>query len=303
MKSLKNPNNLLYYFLPIFYISSVTFYMLLYKAQWLPIQFFSLIVVITLAFSFPKSLLRYWLIVPLLYFSYEYMRGVLPLLSQKVLISPIIKAEETIFGFIPTIEFQKNFYTEGVAHWYDYLSTILYLSHHFIPLIVAYFFWRQDKKYFQRFASAFFLLTFLGFFSYLLFPTMPPWMASLQGYLPPVKKVLDIVVAPFVGQNSVSSFYQFLGANQIAAFPSLHAACPWLIFLFAYKKIGRKALFLVPYVLGVWFAVVYLGEHYVIDVMAGMVFATISFYLIFLWENRPLNLSWKGGDKLWPKII
>lgn len=296
MKNQRNINDFLFRFLPLLYLFAVTFFMFWYKARWLPIQFFSLIIVVGLVISSPKSSLRDWLIIPLLYFSYEYMQGILPILSQKVLILPMIKADQTIFGFLPTIEFQKNLYTEGISRWYDYLSAILYLSHHFIPLVVAFLFWRNNQKYFRKYAFAFLLLTLLGFLSYLFFPAMPPWMASLQGYLPPVSKILDLVVASFASPNSLSTAYQFLGANQIAAFPSLHAAYPWLIFLFVHKKIGRRALLLAPYVLGVWFAVVYLGEHYVIDVIAGMIYATIAFYLIFFWANRPLNLNLKGGE-------
>lgn len=34
------------------------------------------------------------------------------------------------------------------------------------------------------------------------------------------------------------------------------------------------------YVLGVWFSVIYLGEHYFVDVVAGMMYATFAYYIV-----------------------
>ena len=120
-------------------------------------------------------------------------------------------------------------------------------------------------------------------------------MASNLGFIPPLQKIMDQVMASFAHPISVPSVYRFFGANLVAAVPSIHAAYPLLIFMFAIKKTGLYALTLLPYVLGVWFTVVYLGEHYVVDVFAGIVYALGSYGIVAYMEKRSRKLALKGG--------
>jgi len=48
------------------------------------------------------------------------------------------------------------------------------------------------------------------------------------------------------------------------------------------KKFRGLSVFALPYVAGVWFAVVYLGEHYVVDVILGFVYASFAYLLTSL---------------------
>jgi PAP2 superfamily len=73
--------------------------------------------------------------------------------------------------------------------------------------------------------------------------------------------------------------YQLFDPNQVAAIPSLHAAYPTLLLLFACRFFGARALVLTPYVLGVWVAVIYMGEHYVFDVVMGALYGVAAFFL------------------------
>ncbi len=68
--------------------------------------------------------------------------------------------------------------------------------------------------------------------------------------------------------------------NRIAAMPSLHAAYPTLVFLFTLAHWRRLAPFMLLYCLGLWFSIVYMGEHYVIDAIAGVVYAIVSFFAV-----------------------
>ena len=58
-----------------------------------------------------------------------------------------------------------------------------------------------------------------------------------------------------------------------AAFPSLHAAYPLLAALALWPVARRGALAAFAWSGAVWFSVVYLGQHYVTDVLGGIVFA------------------------------
>jgi len=75
------------------------------------------------------------------------------------------------------------------------------------------------------------------------------------------------------------TLFDFVESNPFAAFPSLHAMYPWIISLFALKIKKIKALPVLLFPIGVWFSAVYLGEHYIIDVIGGIVYGTCAFFL------------------------
>ncbi|MCL5969939.1 MAG: phosphatase PAP2 family protein [Patescibacteria group bacterium] len=290
--------NKLIYVIPVVYIIAVSVYMLWHRAWVSPDQFFAVAIFATLLLGRMKQFIHDWVPVLLLLFGYEYLRGVIPILSVNPHIFPMINADQFLFGFIPTIKLQTVLFAENVNHWYDYLAVILYISHFIIPMVVAFLFWLYDRKTFKKYTTAFLTLSYLAFVTYIIFPAMPPWMASNLGYLPPLQKIMDQVFISFSHPISIPSVYRFFGANLVAAVPSLHAAYPWLIFLFAIKKLGKFALILLPYVLGVWFSVVYLGEHYVIDVVAGILYATLAYFIIYFINKKQLNYNLKGGERV-----
>lgn len=281
----------LLYILPVVYVAAISAYMLWHRAWFSPDQFFAFAIFITLLIGRIKQFLRDWIPMLLILFGYEYLRGVIPILSLKPHIFPMISADKYLFGALPTIKLQEILFHPNVSHWYDYAAVLLYISHFIVPMLVAFILWMFDKKSFRRFTVSFLVLSYLAFFTFLIFPAMPPWMASNLGYIPPLQKIMDQVMASFAHPIDVPSIYRFFGANLVAAVPSLHAAYPWLIFLIIAGKIGKKSLMLAPYVLGVWFSVVYLGEHYVVDVFAGIIYATAAFAIVWYAEKKHFRLS------------
>jgi len=267
-------------FFPIVYIVSVSIYMLWHRAWFSPDQFFALAIIAVILIGRTKQFLWDWIPVLLLLFGYEYLRGLVPQLSQNPHIWPMIIGDRLLFGFLPTIKLQDMLYNANSIQWYDYVSVVLYISHFVIPMVIAFAFWLYDRKIFKEFTTAFIVLSYLAFFTFIIFPAMPPWMASNMGYIPPLQKIMDQVMASFSHPISVPTIYQFFGANLVAAMPSLHAAYPLLIFLFILRKIGPIGILTFPYVGGVWFAVVYLGEHYVVDVIAGAIYASVSYVIV-----------------------
>ena len=84
------------------------------------------------------------------------------------------------------------------------------------------------------------------------------------------------MITPSGKQSAVGSFYSSLGAltksvesDKFAAFPSLHAAYAILFGYFATKLRKWLALISVPVTIGILFSTIYLGQHYVIDLIAG----------------------------------
>jgi len=83
-----------------------------------------------------------------------------------------------------------------------------------------------------------------------------------------------------LGMPFYRTIFDYVQSDPFAAFPSLHAMYPWLISLYALKIKKTKALLILLFPVGVWFSAVYLGEHYVVDVIGGVIYATCAFFLV-----------------------
>ena len=69
--------------------------------------------------------------------------------------------------------------------------------------------------------------------------------------------------------------------------PSLHAAYALLVTLYLWRLVPRWARpLLALYPPAMVFALVYSGEHYVVDCLAGWVYASASFVAVNLWFER-----------------
>lgn len=264
----------------LIYIIVVTIFLFWHRVGFSPDQFFALALLITLLLGRVKQFIHDWSIPVMLFLSYDYLRGLLPKLSLKAHIFPMIDFDKAFFGGIPSIQLQALFYSSGKVHWYDFVAVVLYMSHFVVPMVLGFLFWLKNKKYFTQYTLALLLLSYGAFITFVIFPAMPPWMASQQGFIPSVTKVMDQVFASFPTPINLPSVYQFVGVNLVAAVPSLHAAYPWLTLLFLVKKFKIKGILILPYVLGVWFSIVYLGEHYVFDILIGVLYASLIFYFI-----------------------
>lgn len=245
-----------------------------------PDQFFALALLITLIMGKLKEFIRDWSPPVILLLSYDYLRGLVPNLSLKAHVYPMINFDKAVFGFIPTNRLQQMLFSDNSIHWYDYIVVIFYLSHFIVPLFVAFIFWNKNKEYFKEYSASLLVLSYAAFITYIIFPAVPPWMAAQQGYIPGVVDVMDKVFASLAHPINLPTVYRFIGVNLVAAVPSLHASYPWLTFLFIWKKFRRAGLLLLPYVLGVWFSIVYLGEHYVFDIFTGVLYATLAFFIV-----------------------
>ena len=192
---------------------------------------------------------------------------------------PQIRIDEWLFGgTAPTITLQHALYTPGVAHPWDYAAFAVYMTHFIVPFVIAGVLWKFAHDRFRRYAVLLLGLTFAALVTYVVYPALPPWLASQTGSLPPTAKIIDEVWAHLRLGNGATVF-SATGhfADPVAAVPSLHAAYPMLIILFFWKSAGRRRWLLPLYPLAMAFALVYTGEHYVIDVLLGWIYAVTIF--------------------------
>jgi membrane-associated phospholipid phosphatase len=75
--------------------------------------------------------------------------------------------------------------------------------------------------------------------------------------------------------------------DQVAAMPSLHAAFPMMMTCLFWHKGWKWRIPFLAYALAMGFSLVYLGEHWVIDILVGYGYA-IGIYLLVsrLWWRR-----------------
>ena len=192
---------------------------------------------------------------------------------------PQIRIDEWLFGgTAPTVTLQHALYTPGVAHPWDYAAFGVYMTHFVVPFVIAGVLWKFAHDRFRRYAALLLGLTFAALVTYVLYPALPPWLASQTGSLPPTAKIIDEVWAHLRLSNGATVF-SATGhfADPVAAVPSLHAAYPVLIMLFFWKSAGRWRWLLLLYPLAMAFTLVYTGEHYVIDVLLGWLYASTIF--------------------------
>jgi hypothetical protein len=243
-----------------------------------PDRYFIVLLVPVLFVRRARRFVLDWAPFLLLLFSYEFLRGLAGRVGQVHYLTAI-RFDSLVFGAPPTIFLQQRFFHDDGLSAYDYLAAVLYLLHFVTPLSFAYLLWLRGPERFMRFTGAFLLLSYAALGTFLVFPAAPPWLASQQGYLPAVRELVGTVLGAFPQRFHLPTVYALFDPNQVAAIPSLHAAYPLLILLFACRFFGPRGLILVPYVMGVWLAVIYLGEHYVFDVAVGALYSTTSFLL------------------------
>ncbi|OGY29150.1 MAG: hypothetical protein A3F35_03110 [Candidatus Woykebacteria bacterium RIFCSPHIGHO2_12_FULL_45_10] len=276
------------YLIVLAYLGLLSGYLLWHRMWFSPDHFFLAGIVAAMFLGGTLQFLKDWVPFILLFLGYESMRGLAPILNSNVHIYELINADKWLFGYIPTIRLQEILYRPGSPQWYDFLAILFYTLHFVVPFTSAFFFWLVNKKFFKEFTVALIILSFAGFITYVLYPAMPPWMASERGYIPHLVKVMDATVV-YKGQSlALPTIYKLFRGNEVAAMPSLHAAYALLVFLFFVRYYKKRGLLLLPYVLGVWFSVVYLGEHYVIDVIFGALYAALIFALVV---NKELIFS------------
>jgi membrane-associated phospholipid phosphatase len=220
---------------------------------------------------------------------YESFRGLADHLNSKVEYVWMIKADEFLFKTLPTRVLQGWFW-HGTTQWYDFVFYLSYMLHFVLPIGLAIIIWKlRDKSYWQ-YVWTFVAVSFMGFFTFLLFPAAPPWMAAEKGYIQPITRISSEVWKA-LGVKDFPSVYNKISPNPVAAVPSLHAAYATLLVIFVWKLFGKKwGLLALIYPVIIFVGTVYSGEHYAIDEILGILYAIIAYLLVrWLYNNETVK--------------
>jgi membrane-associated phospholipid phosphatase len=127
----------------------------------------------------------------------------------------------------------------------------------------------KDPEHFARSARQMSGVFDLGCIVYAAFPTAPPWWASEEGYTDvKVRRIMQEVGEEEWGR-AWPVLYETLGGNPWAAMPSLHFATSLMAALLLAEAGPAQGALGWAYAGALGFALVYLGEHYVVDLLAG----------------------------------
>jgi membrane-associated phospholipid phosphatase len=149
-----------------------------------------------------------------------------------------------------------------------------------VPHTALFYVWLRRRSQLTSAAARTYAVFDIGALLYWLVPTAPPWWAAEQGALDlpdtdgqlPLRRMMYEYGEKFWGSRWTNLF-GFLGGNPLAAWPSLH---------FATSLMAAKVLSEVDPVAGavgyayastLGYALIYLGEHYVTDLITGAALA------------------------------
>lgn len=187
------------------------------------------------------------------------------------------RADEALLGTVPSVRLQARL-VDGSPHWYDVVAALVYVTHFVtIPLITAIV-WFRLRARFGEWLTAVLAMTLLGIVGYLAYPAAPPWLAAQRGDIGALDRISHLGWEG-LGLDAVGRLVQLgqSGSNPVAAMPSLHAGAALLAALFLWPSVSRVSrVLLAAYALAMALTLVYTGEHYVVDVLAGWSVAVVG---------------------------
>ena len=227
--------------------------------------------------------LRDWVPVLVGLLAYAATVAAVPSFGLKVHYMPQIDIDRILgFGTLPTIWLQEHLY-HGHTGPLEAFSVAMYVSHFIAPLLLAFAIWAfWQNRGFSDLLFGLLAVSILANITFLLAPTAPPWLASEQGLIPHVQPIIknalfDLDLNALALHKGDASSY-----NVVAAVPSLHVAWPIICLLVIRKHRLPLPLFAAQAALmiGVVFAIVYTGEHYLVDAIIGALYALVAWWLV-----------------------
>ena len=240
-----------------------------------------------------RLFIRDWVPFIGLFLAYELMRGYADDLNRVVHDADVLGIERALFGgFLPTQVLQDAFHPATGLDPVAIAGTIFYFLHFPLPIAIAFLLWVRRRRAYYDYVAALILLSMAGFATYLILPVAPPWWAAQHGLIPGPDGAPAITYLKAQGFSDLARLFGFEGRyvysyaiyevnpNQVAAFPSLHAGYPFLAFLFARRAFGKPGWLMLGYAACVWFSIVYLADHYVVDILGGLAYASVAYVAV-----------------------
>jgi PAP2 superfamily len=180
-------------------------------------------------------------------------------------------------GVPPTLRLQRAFATPGSVNRFERVLVWCHWMWFFVPHTTVIYVLLRRREQFGRAAAQIYAVFDLGAVFYWSLPTAPPWWAAQHGELEDgravnARRMMIEYGEQFWGERW-GALYDVLGGNPLAAMPSLHFATSLMAahVLADTGPVAGVVGFSYAALLGL--ALVYLGEHYAADLIAGAALA------------------------------
>jgi membrane-associated phospholipid phosphatase len=196
-------------------------------------------------------------------------------LRRRVRIDYPVQVDRVLgLGVPPTLRLQRLLRPPGEMRGVEKVLVWTHWLWFAVPHAATAYVLIRERERFGHAAATTYAVFDLGALVYHLLPTAPPWYAAERGRLgdhrtPPVRRMMVEYGEQF-WKHRWGPLYSVLGGNPLAAMPSLHFATSVnAAHLLAESGPVEGALGW-TYALTLGLALVYLGEHYVVDLLAGL---------------------------------
>jgi hypothetical protein len=189
---------------------------------------------------------------------------------------PIVADRALGLGELPTLRLQRSLARIGPegAEWRA-LDRVLVWTHwawFAVPHGTAAYMLLRHPERFPRAAAMTYAVFDVGASFYWLIPTAPPWYtadgAAGSEHGQAVRRMM-VEYGEHFWQDGWGPLYSVFGGNPLAAMPSLHFATSLMAALLLAEVGPVAGAFGFTYTATLGFALVYLGEHFVVDLLAG----------------------------------
>jgi membrane-associated phospholipid phosphatase len=254
-----------YVLLPLCYAIALLGYYIAFGRllEFLPAVFF-LAAIPVMAVLGLKGVAKYWVPFVMIVLSYEALQGVIGGYSATIGIYSLAGVDESLWGFNLTGWVQSTFLSLPLTD----VMTVFYELQMPLMIFAAALLWYWRRRSFGQYVTAVALTSYSALITFILIPTAPPWF---------VGSARDLVLG--AGQAASSGLAGIVGnlivSDKFAAFPSLHAAFAVIFSYFMIKADRRLALVALPVTAAILFSTIYLGQHYMIDIIGGVVYALV----------------------------
>ncbi len=180
-------------------------------------------------------------------------------------------------GTVPTVRLQRAFSHRGEVRGFERVLVWCHWLWFGVPHASVAYVLLRDRELFPSAATRMYGVFDVGAIFYWTTPTAPPWWAAAHGKLEDGRALsvrrMMIEYGPVFWGRRWGPLYHFLGGNQLAAMPSLHFATSFTAarILSDVGPLSGAVGWTYTAMLGT--ALVYLGEHYVVDLLGGLVLA------------------------------
>gem|GEM_PF-950778 len=213
--------------------------------------------------------LKSWIPFLIVFLSYEALQGLVSVVVANSGIISLYAIDAPLWGFNLTGAVQSALLSPTMTA----VMTFFYSLHLPLVILASIYLWYADKSIYKKYTYAIIVTSYCALVTFLLFPTAPPWYeGAAANLLQGINSAAPVQVYTHV--------MNLIEADKFAAFPSLHSAFA-IIFIFYMRRRGRLyGLAALPITAGILFSTIYLGQHYLIDIIGGAAYSLSACLLV-----------------------